>query len=63
MDELKKRKRILRRLGYCNADEVILTKGRIACEISAADELGTLLAGLSFAYLCLAFAFPLLYIG
>ncbi len=39
MEELKRRKRVLRRLGYCNAEDVIDTKGRIACELSAADEL------------------------
>uniref|UniRef100_T1ITC5 Helicase ATP-binding domain-containing protein n=1 Tax=Strigamia maritima TaxID=126957 RepID=T1ITC5_STRMM len=39
MDELKCRKRILRRLGYCNAADVIDVKGRVACEISSGDEL------------------------
>ncbi|CAB3240962.1 unnamed protein product [Arctia plantaginis] len=39
MDELKKRKRVLRRLGYCTAADVIELKGRIACELSSADEL------------------------
>ncbi|XP_037301563.1 LOW QUALITY PROTEIN: exosome RNA helicase MTR4 [Manduca sexta] len=39
MDELKKRKRVLRRLGYCTASDVIEIKGRIACELSSADEL------------------------
>lgn len=39
MDELKKRKRVLRRLGYCTAADVIEMKGRIACELSSADEL------------------------
>ncbi|KAI8438729.1 hypothetical protein MSG28_011142 [Choristoneura fumiferana] len=39
MDELKKRKRVLRRLGYCTATDVIELKGRIACELSSADEL------------------------
>lgn len=34
MDELKKRKRVLRRLGYCTAADVIEMKGRIACELS-----------------------------
>lgn len=34
MDELKKRKRVLRRLGYCTATDVIELKGRIACELS-----------------------------
>ncbi|KAL4716852.1 hypothetical protein ACJJTC_012663 [Scirpophaga incertulas] len=39
MDELKKRKRVLRRLGYCTSTDVIELKGRIACELSSADEL------------------------
>lgn len=34
MDELKCRKRVLRRLGYATASDVIETKGRVACEIS-----------------------------
>ncbi len=34
MDELKCRKRVLRRLGYANASDVIELKGRVACEIS-----------------------------
>ena len=39
MDELKKMKRVLRRLEYCTASDVIEMKGRIACELSSADEL------------------------
>ncbi|KAL8562296.1 hypothetical protein ACOMHN_037252 [Nucella lapillus] len=39
MDELKCRKRVLRRLGYATASDVIETKGRVACEISSGDEL------------------------
>ncbi|GIY46216.1 exosome RNA helicase MTR4 [Caerostris extrusa] len=39
MDELKCRKRVLRRMGYCTASDVIEIKGRVACEISSADEL------------------------
>lgn len=39
MEDLKKRKRVLRRLGYCSFDDVIQKKGRIACELSSADEL------------------------
>lgn len=34
LDELKCRKRVLRRLGYANASDVIELKGRVACEIS-----------------------------
>lgn len=33
MEDLKCRKRVLRRLGYCNEQDVIDTKGRVACEI------------------------------
>ncbi|GAB6028829.1 Exosome RNA helicase MTR4 [Chamberlinius hualienensis] len=39
MDELKCRKRVLRRLGYANSSDVIEIKGRVACEISSGDEL------------------------
>ncbi|XP_050084334.1 exosome RNA helicase MTR4 [Anopheles aquasalis] len=39
MSELKHRKRVLRRLGYCTAADVIEFKGRVACELSCADEL------------------------
>ncbi|BFZ16849.1 hypothetical protein BsWGS_19888 [Bradybaena similaris] len=38
-DELKCRKRVLRRMGYCTASDVIEVKGRVACEISSGDEL------------------------
>jgi ATP-dependent RNA helicase DOB1 len=37
--ELKSMKRVLRRLGFTNADDVVEVKGRVACEISAGDEL------------------------
>lgn len=39
MEELKNMKRVLRRLGYCTPSDVIEIKGRIACELSSADEL------------------------
>ncbi|XP_044754948.1 exosome RNA helicase MTR4-like [Coccinella septempunctata] len=39
MDELKCRKRVLRRLDYCTKEDVIELKGRVACELSSADEL------------------------
>lgn len=39
MDELKCRKRVLRRLGYATASDVIELKGRVACELSSGDEL------------------------
>ncbi|KAK8921679.1 hypothetical protein KSP39_PZI020067 [Platanthera zijinensis] len=38
-DELKSRKRVLRRLGYITSDDVVEVKGQVACEISSADEL------------------------
>lgn len=39
MDELKRRKRVLRRLQFINEDEVVQLKARVACEISTGDEL------------------------
>ena len=39
MEELKHRKRVLRRLAYCTSSDVIEFKGRVACELSTADEL------------------------
>lgn len=39
LDELKCRKRVLRRLGFTNADDIVEKKGRVACEISTGDEL------------------------
>ncbi len=39
MSDLKCMKRVLRRLGYSTAEDVIEVKGRIACELSSADEL------------------------
>ncbi|KRX97320.1 Superkiller viralicidic activity 2-like 2 [Trichinella pseudospiralis] len=39
LDELHRRKRVLRALGYANKQDVITLKGRVACEISVADEL------------------------
>lgn len=39
MEELRNMKRVLRRLGYCTPADVIEIKGRIACELSSADEL------------------------
>ncbi|VDO83497.1 unnamed protein product [Schistosoma margrebowiei] len=38
-DELRARKRLLRRLCFCSEDDTIALKGRIACEISTGDEL------------------------
>eukprot|EP00052_Salpingoeca_macrocollata_P028835 m.283314 g.283314 ORF g.283314 m.283314 type:complete len:1104 (+) comp22905_c9_seq1:498-3809(+) len=39
MEELKARKRVLRKLNFCSSDSVIGLKGRVACEISTGDEL------------------------
>jgi ATP-dependent RNA helicase DOB1 len=39
LEELKNRKRVLRRVGFINEDEVVQLKGRVACEISSGDEL------------------------
>jgi ATP-dependent RNA helicase DOB1 len=39
LEELKCRLRLLRRLGYTTENDVIEMKGRVACEISAGDEL------------------------
>ncbi|KAK9804329.1 hypothetical protein WJX72_007219 [[Myrmecia] bisecta] len=38
-DELKARRRVLRRLGYTDSDGVVTVKGRVAAEIQSADEL------------------------
>ena len=39
LDELKCRKRVLRRFGFINEAEVVELKARVACEISTGDEL------------------------
>lgn len=39
LDELKCRKRALRRLGFATSEDVVEQKGRVACEISSGDEL------------------------
>ena len=39
LEELKCRKRVLRRLGFTNSSDVAEMKGRVACEISTGDEL------------------------
>lgn len=38
-DDLKGMKKVLRKLGFTNAEDVVQVKGRVACEISAGDEL------------------------
>lgn len=39
LEELKCRKRVLRRFGFINEAEVVQLKARVACEISSGDEL------------------------
>ncbi|EIW76056.1 antiviral helicase [Coniophora puteana RWD-64-598 SS2] len=39
LHELKCRKRVLRKLGFTSADDIVDMKGRVACEISTGDEL------------------------
>ncbi|KAK4984435.1 ATP-dependent RNA helicase mtr4 [Elasticomyces elasticus] len=39
LDELKNRKRVLRRLNFINEADVVQLKARVACEISTGDEL------------------------
>lgn len=39
LDELKCRKRVLRRLGFTSSEDIVEKKGRVACEISTGDEL------------------------
>uniref|UniRef100_A0A0N5A2L5 Superkiller viralicidic activity 2-like 2 n=1 Tax=Parastrongyloides trichosuri TaxID=131310 RepID=A0A0N5A2L5_PARTI len=38
-EELHKRVKVLRQMDFCSEDGIITLKGRVACEISAADEL------------------------
>lgn len=38
LDELKSRKRVLRRLGFINDEEVVQLKARVACEISSTGD-------------------------
>ena len=48
MDELKSRKRVLRRLGFINDSEVVQLKARVACEISSTEGHELVLAELLF---------------
>ncbi|KAK3490383.1 putative ATP dependent RNA helicase [Neurospora hispaniola] len=48
LDELKSRKRVLRRLGFINDAEVVQMKARVACEISSTEGHELLLAELLF---------------
>ncbi|KAJ2906964.1 ATP-dependent RNA helicase DOB1 [Zalerion maritima] len=46
LDELKSRKRVLRRLGFINEQEVVQLKARVACEISSTENHELLLSEL-----------------
>ena len=48
MDELKSRKRVLRRLGFINDSEVVQLKARVACEVSSTEGHELLLSELLF---------------
>ncbi|TPX17115.1 uncharacterized protein E0L32_003233 [Thyridium curvatum] len=48
LDELKSRKRVLRRLGFINDAEVVQMKARVACEISSTEGHELLLSELLF---------------
>ncbi|RYP75384.1 hypothetical protein DL771_002480 [Monosporascus sp. 5C6A] len=48
LDELKSRKRVLRRLGFINESEVVELKARVACEISSTEGHELLLSELLF---------------
>ena len=37
-DNLKSMKRVLRRLGFTDKEDIVMTKGKVACMISACDE-------------------------
>jgi len=39
LEELKCRKRVLRRLAFTDSADIVDMKGRVACEISSGDEL------------------------
>lgn len=39
LEELKCRKRVLRRLAFTSSNDIVDMKGRVACEISSGDEL------------------------
>ncbi|CAG8624978.1 16736_t:CDS:10, partial [Cetraspora pellucida] len=38
LDDLKHRKRVLRRIGYLSDDDIVTVKGRVACDINVGDE-------------------------
>ncbi|CAG8446308.1 1514_t:CDS:10, partial [Scutellospora calospora] len=39
LDDLKHRKRVLRRIGYLTDDDIVTVKGRVACDINVGDEI------------------------
>ena len=39
LEELRHRKRVLRRLGFTTSTDIVDMKGRVACEISTGDEI------------------------
>jgi ATP-dependent RNA helicase DOB1 len=38
-DDLKRMKRVMRRLGWISRDDIVELKGKVACEVSASDEI------------------------
>lgn len=57
LDELKYRKRVLRRLEFTTNDDVVQMKGRVACEISTGDEVSVVFVNnLSWLNCCAALA-------
>lgn len=38
-DDLKRMKRVMRRLGLISKEEIVEMKGKVACEVSACDEI------------------------
>jgi ATP-dependent RNA helicase DOB1 len=54
---LRNMRRLLRKLGFLTADGVVTLKGRVACEISTADELLSselLFGGMQSEFVCVA---------
>ena len=39
VDDLRRMKRVMRRLGWINKDDIVELKGKVACEVSACDEI------------------------
>lgn len=38
-EELKRMKRVMRRLDFISKDEIVEIKGKVACELSCCDEI------------------------